>query len=272
MIKNKHNLLSLFLLLMAVVLPGCASTTINTKDEKTENTGSVSLETNSGKLGSNMRIADFILGVGDTIDISVYRHDDLKKTIKIDSSGSIMFPLIGDVQAAGIGIVKLRDDIREKLSKYVIDPQVAIGVSGIQSQKVMVLGEVKTPGVFALDSNISIMEAISKAGGMTSDAKMKNVLLIRRKQDKLSVTALNLTKVYKEGDISQNWMMQSGDIVFLPPLIIANIARYADYVRSIVSPIVQIESGISLWPEVESVLGIGGSGGGTQVTPSIGVQ
>jgi len=247
--KNNYYLLSILPLLMSLLI-GCASTGINTKEENTEK---AEAKDQNEKI-DNIKISEFILGVGDTIEISVYRQDDLQRTVKIDNSGKIMFPLIGDVQAAGVGIFKLRDAIRERLSKYLVDPQVVINISTVQSQKIMVLGEVNNPGVFVLDTDMGVLESISKAGGMTRDAKMANVLLIRRGQGKSTVMSLNLKKVFKEEDVSQNINLQNGDIVYLPRVTIASVSRFFSHLSEILSPFVMFETGVVLWPSVKDVL------------------
>ncbi len=250
--KNTYKLLFL-LFFITNILIGCASSGIKTKGDKTKETGNGNPNEYAGH-ADNVKISEFILGVGDTIEISVYRQDDLQRTVKIDNSGKIMFPLIGDVQAAGVGIFKLRDNIREKLSKYLVDPQVVINISTVQSQKILVLGEVKNPGVFTLDTDMGVLESITKAGGMTKDAKIGNVLLIRKGQGKSVVVSLNLKKVLKEEDVSQNMNLQNGDIVYLPRTTIANVSRFFAYLSEILSPIVMMETGVVLWPSVRDVL------------------
>lgn len=235
------------------ILIGCASTGVKTKGDETKETGNGNPNEHAGH-ADTIKISEFILGVGDTIEVSVYRQDDLQRTVKIDNSGKIMFPLIGDVQAAGVGIFKLRDTIREKLSKYLVDPQVVINISTVQSQKILVLGEVNNPGVFTLDTDMGVLESITKAGGMTKDAKIGNVLLIRRGQDKSAVVSLNLKKVLKEEDVSQNINLQNGDIVYLPRVTIASVSRFFSHLSEILSPFVMLETGMVLWPSVKDVL------------------
>ena len=94
---------------LSMLLAGCASTALNNKN--TDNKAAEGQNEDAEKI-DNVKISEFILGVGDTIEVAVYRHDDLKKTVKIDSSGKIMVPLIGDVQANGISIFKLRDVLK----------------------------------------------------------------------------------------------------------------------------------------------------------------
>ena len=247
---NQLIILPLLILLFA----GCGSASVNVVENTSDNKAVKEGKNENPEQISNIKVSEFILGEGDSIDISVYRNDDLKKSVKIDRSGSIMFPLIGDVQAAGKDIFVLRNEIQQMLSKYLIEPQVAISVTSVQSQKFIILGEVNSPGIFVLDSSLSIIEAISKAGGMTQDAKMGNVVLIRRKQGKAEVVSLNLEQTYKEGDLSHNRMLQGGDIVYVPAMTIANVSRYFVHLSKILSPIVNLESGIVLWPQASGVL------------------
>ncbi|MBM2832950.1 MAG: hypothetical protein HW406_111 [Candidatus Brocadiaceae bacterium] len=250
--KNNYYLLSILPLLISLLI-GCASTGINTKNENTKKTGDENPNEHTEKI-DNIKISEFILGIGDTVEISVYRQDDLQRTVRIGHSGIITFPLIGDVQAAGKDIFKLREEIKERLSKYLIDPQVIVNVTTIQSQKIIVLGEVNSPGIFTLEYDINIVEAISRAGGMTNDAKLNNVLLIRREQGKPTVISLNLKKAFKEGDISQNRTLQNADIIYVPAITIANVSRYFTHISQIISPFVNLESGVVLWPQVKKVL------------------
>lgn len=198
--------------------------------------------------------ADFILGVGDTIDVAVYKHDDLKRSVKIDRTGMVMFPLAGDVQAAGRSIFEFRDELQAKLSKYVVEPQVLVSISGVQSQKIMVLGEVNSPGILTLDGSYTIFEAITKSGGMTADAKMNNVVLIRRGKEKAEFSTVDLKQAYKSGNLSQDTALQSGDIVYVPAVAIANVSWFFGHLSRILSPITSLESGIVLWPQVKDVL------------------
>ena len=247
--KNNYYLLSILPLLISLLI-GCASTGIKTKEENTEK---AEAKDQNEKI-DNIKISEFILGVGDSINITVYRHDDLQRSVRIDNSGKIMLPLIGDVQAAGVSIFKLRDEIKRQLCKYIIDPQVMVAITTIQSQKIVVLGEVNNPGIFTLDYDTNIMEAISRAGGMTNNAKLANVLLIRPKQGKPEIVSLDLKKALRKGDFSKNVKMQNGDIVYIPAVTIANISRYFSHISQILSPFIQLESGVVLWPMVKDVL------------------
>lgn len=198
--------------------------------------------------------AEYFLGVGDSLDITVYRNDDLKTSTKINPTGRIMFPLIGEVQAAGKTITALREDLRERFSKYLVDPQVSISVTAIQSQKVIVLGEVRTPGVYSLDSELTVMDAVARAGGWTNDAKMDTVLLLRNVSGKVETRPVDMAAGMKNGNFSENGLLQKNDVIYVPTKKIANVARFMTYIGNILSPIVLAEGGIVLFPQMIDAL------------------
>jgi polysaccharide export outer membrane protein len=216
-------------------------------------------ELDEGEQVHGRKRSEPVLGIGDTIDISVYRNDDLKKTIKIDKSGRIMFPLVGDVQVADRTVYDVRDELQARLAKYIVSPQVFIYASTIQSQKVLVLGEVKTPGILTLDVDLLITDAVMKAGGPTNDAKTSDIYVIRRdsgKSDAAGKTALvkfDMKNAIHSGDFSNNVQLRNGDIVYVPTQAISDVSRFMAHIAAIIGPIVTTESGIVLWPQVIDV-------------------
>ena len=235
-----------------ILLTGCAAT-------KAASTTAQDVPQAPEETPNEIKITEFILGAGDTIEISVYRHDDLKKTAKIDVSGIISYPLIGDIQAAGISIFQLRDKIRDGLSKYIVNPQVSVNVTSVQSQKVIVLGEVKNPGIFSLDRPMSALEAMSNAGGFTLDGKQNSILLIRGGMKKPELITLNLAKALNEGDLTQNVMLQRNDIIYVPRTFISNVDRFFAHLSAIISPLLSLESGYYIGQQIER------QGGGASV-------
>jgi polysaccharide export outer membrane protein len=246
-LRRTNLLLLISLSIITFIVSACASTpaSVVVEEEKTtqkETTGE-----------PEKKPLDFILGAGDTIEIVVYRNDDLKRTLRVDHSGRIMFPLIGDVQVAGKTIFQLRDEMKERLSRYLVDPQITINVSTVQSQKIIILGEVNSPGILTLDSPIDILEAVARAGGLTADAKSQNILLIRKFQGKNAVASVNLKNIFGGGDPLQNIPLQGGDIVYVPRVFIADISWFFSHFGQVLSPLVNLESGIVLWPQVKDV-------------------
>ena len=228
-----------------VLLSGCATTNTTSKTA-----GETALSV-SDEVPKEVKVTEFILGPGDKIEIIVYRQDDLKRAVQIDTSGKITYPLIGDIQAGGLSIFQLRDKIRDGLSKYYVNPEVSVGVTAVQSQKVIVLGEVNNPGLFTLDSHLTALEAISKAGGFTLDAKQKSVLLIRGGLKNPELMTLNIDRVFNKNDMAQNVSLQNGDIIYVPAIFIANVSRFFGHLSKIISPIVSMEAGYFLGQQIE---------------------
>lgn len=197
-------------------------------------------------------IPELILGSGDKIDISVYRSDDFKTSQTISFSGKIMLPLLGDVQAAGLTAFQLRDNIRDRLSKYLVDPQVYVGVTSTVSQKITVMGEVVSPGIFQSTGQLTIIEVLSKAGGVTLDGKRNNVILVRGGLKKPTVMALNVENMFSEEGIKDNIYLQSGDIVYVPRTFISDVDRFFNHFATIISPFTQLETGYFIGSNIES--------------------
>ena len=201
-----------------------------------------------------LKVSEFILGAGDSIEISVYRQDDLKRSVKIESSGRFMFPLIGEVKASGKSVFALRDEIQERLAPYVVKPQVVVSITQVQSQKVLVLGEVEKPGVYVLDLQQTISEAVAMSGGLTDDAKDSAVIHIHRVSGKQVMTPVDIGKITRQGDLPSDVVLAPGDIVYVPKKTIASISTFMAHISKILSPIVMAETAFVLWPQLVDAL------------------
>lgn len=200
-------------------------------------------------------LSDFRLGTGDKIMVLVYRNDDLTRTLTVGPSGIIYLPLVGEVDAMNRSLRELRLEIEEKYAEYFVNPQVSVEVTSSRSQKVFVLGEVTRPGVFVIeDNNMTAIEAIAMAGGFSPHAYKGNVILIRGELSAPRMTRLNMTRTLKAADLSLNPYLQRGDIIYVPSYPISDIAKFATYLGQILSPVVELERGIALYPVVEDAL------------------
>jgi polysaccharide export outer membrane protein len=199
-------------------------------------------------------LKDFQLGAGDVIEISVWRNDDLYRKVQIGPSGLISYPLVGTIQVSGLSIIAIRDNITTALSEYIVDPQVGINVVSYESNKVFVLGEVRRPGVFQSVGQMSAVEAVSMAGGFTLDAAPRTVLLVRGDIDDPELISLNLSDALKKGDFRQDLALLPGDVLYVPATTFASTERFFKRIDSILKPIVRVQTGIILMPQVEDAL------------------
>lgn len=209
----------------------------------------------------------FILSPSDEIAVNVWRNDDLKRTVQIDPSGNIHFPLIGEMKASGLTIAQLREKMAEQLSTFIVDPQVDINITSLKNMKVFVLGEVKSPGSFDWRTGMLAWEGISYAGGFTTDANEENILLVRSENGKAAIKALNLRSMLKGENLTQDIYLRNGDVVYVVPTMIADVQRFMSRLNSILAPIVNLESGIVLYPQVKDVLQGKGANPGTVIVP-----
>lgn len=199
----------------------------------------------------------FVLGEGDELSIFVWRHEDLQRNVTVNPSGYIYVPLAGEIKAAGLTVPELKADLSERLAKYINTPRVDINTTTIHSRKVYILGEIDSPGSLVLDQKTAAIEAISKSRGFTADANKQRILLIRADhagQYKVMVLNLDFAMASADTPLSYNVMLQNKDILFVPPLKIANFERLMNRFENILSPILSIERIITLWPEVKNVL------------------
>ena len=122
--------------------------------------------------------AGFLLGPEDVLEITVWKNPDLSRTTSIRPDGLISVPIIGDVQAAGMTADALAHRIADRYKQFVAgSPAVSVGVKERNSYAIFVLGEVSKPGKFQAKSYVTLLQAISMAGGFTEYAK-KNRLQV----------------------------------------------------------------------------------------------
>lgn len=160
--------------------------------------------------------AAYLLGSGDVISISVYGYDELSlPELTVPPDGEISIPLAGEIEASGISTVELKQKISTKLETYLKNPLVTVNVVRRQPIKVNILGEVNHPGYYSVERGKTLLDALGMAAGWTKDASKKNVFYIRRGETKSTPIQVNLLKMLNEGDFSQNYILQDGDIVYL---------------------------------------------------------
>jgi polysaccharide biosynthesis/export protein len=159
---------------------------------------------------------NYIIGADDVLDIDVWKEPEVTRTLPVRPDGKISLPLLNDIQAAGLTPTKLADEITTQLKKYVTDPHVTVIVTAINSQRVYILGEVARAGAYPLLPGMTVLQALSSAGGFTQFANTKKVYVLRQVNGKQEKYPFNYKDVVSGGDTSGNIVLKPGDTVVVP--------------------------------------------------------
>jgi polysaccharide export outer membrane protein len=177
---------------------------------------------------------EYVIGVGDTLAIVVWENADLNQEVIVRPDGMISFPLIDEVKAQGHTISELDAEITTKLKEYIRFPDVSISLVNMGGRRVILLGQVKNPGVYALTGRKTILEAIAQAGGFTNDAIVSSTIVVKGGLSNPQGRRLNLNKAIHQPETKQNIVLDAEDIVFVPKKFIADVNYF---LKQIMEPI-----------------------------------
>ena len=160
---------------------------------------------------------EYTIGEGDVLDIKVYENDDLSTTVRVSSNSTIRVPLLGEISIKDLTVSQISSKI-EKLyaDGYLVSPQVDVFIKEHRSKKAVILGQVKNPGQYELRGRVTILEFISTAGGLTTDAggtaTIKRMTEAGENKDQI---VLDLEKLIKKGDVALNILIQDNDSIYI---------------------------------------------------------
>ena len=158
----------------------------------------------------------YVIGPEDVLDINVWKEPDVSRTVPVRPDGKISLPLVNDVQAAGSTPQQLASEVTQKLRKYLNEPQVTVIVTAINSQRVFVVGEVLRAGAFPLIPGMTVLQALSSAGGFTTFADVKKIHVMRLVNGKHVEMPFNYRDVLRGDNPDQNIKLEPGDTVVVP--------------------------------------------------------
>jgi polysaccharide biosynthesis/export protein len=158
----------------------------------------------------------YMIGASDVLAVTVWREPTLSGPILVRPDGMISMPLLGDVQASNLTPLQLSDQIAEKLKKYYQDPKVSVVVAQIHSKIVFLIGEVTKKGPVEMTAGMTLLEAISSAGGLTDFANAKKIYVLRNQEKGSQVRIPARYKDALKGDATANIVLKSGDTIVVP--------------------------------------------------------
>jgi polysaccharide export outer membrane protein len=158
----------------------------------------------------------YVIGPEDVLYIHVWKEEALSRTVPVRMDGKISLPLIDDIQAAGYTARQLKEVLTQKLKAFVENPNVYVTVTEANSYKVYVSGQVRTPGVYRLRNETTILQIIPMAGGFTDWANQKKILVIRKEDGKEKRFTVNYKKIVKGDALDSNIILKAGDTIIVP--------------------------------------------------------
>lgn len=157
----------------------------------------------------------FRIGPEDMLDVQVWKNSDLSRVVPVRPDGMISLPLVNDIQAAGLTPGELRLQITQRLSEFIPSPEVSVIVREVHSVKVAVVGNVKMPGHYEVNSPATVLELIARAQGLTEFADRGRVVVLRQQGTSTTRIPFNYRKV-AEGSEQDNFYVRPGDIIVVP--------------------------------------------------------
>jgi len=164
---------------------------------------------------------DYLIGVDDVIEVSVWRNPDLSVSVPVRPDGKISTPLVKDIMAAGKSPKELADAVTKQLATYIRDPQVSIIVTGLNSHeyvsRVRVTGAVEAPASVSHRMGMTVLDIILAAGGTSEFASANRTTLYRRMPNgKTKSIRIKLDDILKKGKLDTNILLQPGDVLTVP--------------------------------------------------------
>jgi polysaccharide export outer membrane protein len=158
----------------------------------------------------------YVIGPEDVLYIYVWREEALSRTVPVRVDGNISLPIINEIRAAGLTPLQLKEALTTRLKEFIESPNVSVTVMEANSFKVYVSGQVRTPGVYRLRSETTVLQIIPMAGGFTEWANQKKILVIRKENGKEKRFRINYKKIVNGDAPSSNIVLKPGDTIIVP--------------------------------------------------------
>lgn len=185
---------------------------------------------------------NYTLGPEDVIEIHVLRHPEFSGVFPVNLEGKIQYKFVGDIEVTGLTKKKLEDHLKQRISKFVINPKIDVTILEYKSKVIFVLGEVASPGKYYMKSEqISVRDAVVAAGLPTHAAAMRKCQLVTPSENgDVEIQEVNMLEILYEGDLTNNINMSPGDVFYVPATVMAKLIRI---INPVVAPVTSAASG-----------------------------
>lgn len=161
---------------------------------------------------------DYRISSTDLIAITVYQDLDMNRKVRVNANGSISMPLIGAVKVGGMTLLEAQTVIEAKLAKFLVSPQVSLLIEEYGNKTVFVMGEVQKPGSYAIpiESRMTVLEAISTAGGFTPIAGQDRTRVLRNVNGVSVTYTIEVKAITLQGQKEKDLVLEPNDVIYVP--------------------------------------------------------
>lgn len=158
----------------------------------------------------------YVIGPGDALEIVLWKEPTLSGPVKVRPDGFITLPLINEIQTLGMTTGQLRKILEDKYREFVASPFVTIRVAGITSSEIFLIGQVNKAGAYPATGNDTILQLLTRAGGLSIFAERHDIKVVRREGGKVTEFIVDYDAIVNKGDLRQDILLRPGDRIFVP--------------------------------------------------------
>ena len=158
----------------------------------------------------------YVIGPMDILEIQVWKEPDFSRQVLVRPDGKITLPLVGDIPASGMNTMGLKALLSEKLENFVSNPEVTVIVLDSRSKNFYIIGKINRPGTYPLNPDMTVLQAISVAGGLAEWADKDSIRIIRKSGGKDEILPFDYEKVISGERLEQNILLKPNDTIIIP--------------------------------------------------------
>ena len=161
-------------------------------------------------------LADYTLQPGDELEVSVWGEEELQRLVLLRPDGKFSFPFTNEIVGTGRTVSQVQAEMTEKLRAYIPEAVVTVSVTATEGNRIYVIGQVDTPGSFVMNPRLSVLQALSLAGGLTAFAAVNEIIVIRGMGTNQRLLHFAYNEVSRGRNLEQNIQLESGDVIIVP--------------------------------------------------------
>jgi len=161
---------------------------------------------------------DYRISSADLIAVTVYQDMEMNRKVRVNANGTVSMPLIGAVKVGGMTLIEAQGVIEGRLAQYLVSPQVSLFIEEYGNKTVFVMGEVAKPGSYPIptESRMTVLEAISTAGGFTPIAAQDRTRVLRNVNGVSISYTIEIKAITQQGQKEKDMVLEPNDVIYIP--------------------------------------------------------